>query len=203
MWLLYNVNHRCQQTKQRVADFPNLALWLRRTLLMFGGKNVTHRFALVAFCCGKNGASHTRARQLLDCEIIRGGKKKKPWSAREPLSQGVTLELYMTHWELEDDTYNIEFAADAQRALMNSLYAVSLKASALISLCGVHYLPPSSSLIYLFAYFLRDVIRWISLHCGNPPRSPRPPTHSRTHTQTQNIKLLLEKCKHRRASARG
>lgn len=87
----------------------------------------------------------------------------------------------MTHWELEDDTYNIEFAADAQRALMNSLYAVSLKASALILLSGVHYLPPSSSLIYLFAYFLRDVIRWISLHCGNPPRSPLPPTHSRTH----------------------
>lgn len=119
---------------------------------MFGGKNVTHWFALAAFCCGKNGASHTRARQLLDCEIRRGEKEKeKPRSAREPLSQGVTLELYMTHWELEDDTYNIEFAADAQRALMNSLYTVSLKASALISLSGVHYLPPSSSLIYLFS----------------------------------------------------
>lgn len=48
---------------------------------------------------------------------------------------------------------------------MNSLYAVSLKTSALILFSEVHYLS-SSSLIYLFAYFRTDVIGWISLHSG-------------------------------------
>lgn len=81
------------------------------------------------------------------------------------MSQGVRVELYKAHEELEDYTYNIKFAADTQRALMNSLYAMSLKTSALILFSEVHYLS-SSSLIYLFAYFCTDVIRWISLHSG-------------------------------------
>lgn len=80
-----------QRTEQRAAHFQSLALWLRRTLLMFKGKK-----CYPPVCVGglllweKQSESHESAAAAWLWNHKRG---EKPWSALEPLTQAVTLEL--------------------------------------------------------------------------------------------------------------